>query len=142
VPIKLLALTTLACFELALLVGAEGAEPIVTNKPAVGLFVLPSASELKRASESVSVAPKSSNQPPVLLRLTNTVENFSAELGGGLLSESELHAGRFEWMNERPILQSREAAPRRWLDRLPLSGGALLSKNPNARRNPLEVDGW
>ena len=133
----------MTCLEVALLVGAEGAEPIGTNKPAVRLFVLPSASELKRASELVSVAPKSSNQPPVLLRLTNTVENFSAESSGGSLSENELHAGRFEWMNERPILhQSREAAPRRWLDRLPLSGGALLSKNPNTRRNPLEVDGW
>ena len=132
----------MTCLEVAVLVGAEGAEPIVTNKPMVQLFVLPSASELKGASELVSVAPKSSNQPPVLLRLTNAVENFSAEVGGGSLTESELHAERFEWMNERPMLQSREMAPRRWLDRLPLSGGALLSKNPNARRNPLEVDGW
>ena len=86
--------------------------------------------------------PKNTNQAPVVMRLTNSVENFSAEFSETALSESAVHAERFERMNERPILQSREAAPKRFLDRLPLSGGALLSKNPNARRNPLEVDGW
>ena len=115
------------------------------------LFVLPSASDLKRAHEStvatsskVATA-KSSNQVPVVVRLTNTVENFSAELTeftGRALTESELRVDLFERMNERPILESRESKPTRFLDRLPLQDGALLSRNPNARRNPLEVDGW
>jgi hypothetical protein len=85
---------------------------------------------------------KSSNQPVALPRLTNTVEDLSAEFTESTQTESVLHAERFERMNGRPFLESRGAAPRRFFDRLPLSGGALLSRNPNARRNPLEVDGW
>jgi hypothetical protein len=139
--IKLLALMVLSCVEVGLLVGATAAEPIVTNKPAASAIVLRSPVELKGTNVAPTIA-KSSNQMPVLPRLTNTVENLSAEFGEGPLSESALHAERFEWMNERPMLQSRKMEPLRFLDRLPLRGGALFSRNPNARRNPLEVDGW
>ena len=141
-PIKLGVLTTVTCFELALVVSATAAEPIVTNKPAFRLFALPSASDLKRTNRFALATAKTSNQPPVLPRLTNSVENLSAAFTEMPLSEDELHAKRFERMNERPILQSSGEAPKRFLDRIPFSGGALLSKNPNARRNPLEVDGW
>ena len=130
----------LSCFDVALLMCATAAEPIATNKPASGALVRP-ASELKRTNAPPASA-KSSNQPTVLPRLTNTVDNLSAEFGEVDFSESAVHAERFERMNGAPMVQSRKADPLRFLDRLPLRGGTLFSKNPNARRNPLEVDGW
>jgi hypothetical protein len=124
------------------MVSAMAAETIVTNKPALVLFVVPTPSELKRTNRYALDTGKSSNQPAALPRLTNTVEDLSAEFTESALTESVLHAERFERMNGRPFLESRGGAPKRFFDRLPLSGGALLSRNPNARRNPLEVDGW
>ena len=140
--IKLRVLTTITCLELALVVSATAAEPVTTNKPALRLFMLPSASDLKRGHESARSTPRTTDPPVVLSRLTNRVENFSAESAEATGSESALRVELFERMNERPILQSRREEPKRFLDRLPLRGGALLSMNPNARRNPLEVDGW
>jgi hypothetical protein len=59
---------------------------------------------------------------------------------------SELYAQRHEAMNGRPILRPGavvvSSPVMRTLNVLLPRGTTLLRRNPNARRDPLEVDGW
>jgi len=129
-----------AAILLGCLVHCGAADP-----PPLKLFVRPTAAALKRAHDARTNAP-----PPATnrLKLTNIVEEFIVETSQPGEDSFERSRRRFESMNLAPPL--RKGAPRdsaskgaaRVLRNLPLPSGGLLSKNPNARRNPLEVDGW
>lgn len=133
----------LAWVQIACLASAWAAEPTRTNAPPVRLFVLPSVAEMHRAAKvsktNVVAAPLS--KPST----TNVLEDLSLDIAQRGEAEAELEAKQFESMNGRPVLDRRTLPAKPWqsvLRAVSGSGGGLLSRNPNARRNPLEVDGW
>jgi hypothetical protein len=113
------------------------------DAPALKLFSLPSLREVKAAAQ---IRPTNQLSAVSERKLsTNVVEEFS--VGTSVSSEIsvELYSHRYESMNRVPFMSTRArsgaAGVVGFLQKAVPSGG-LLSKNPNVRRNPLEVDGW
>lgn len=124
-----------------LAVCTDAADGKLTNPTAVKLFVLPTASEMLVAAEN-----RRTNLTTSVSTTTNSVAELTLSSAAMKEGAEEVERMRLEFINSRPMVGSaRATADGRWkkaLDKLPLPKEGIFSKNPNARRNPLEVDGW
>ena len=124
-----------------LAVCTEAADGKLTNAPAVKLFVLPTAREMLVAAEN-----RRTNLTTSISTTTNSVAELTLSSATMKEGAEEVEKMRLEYINSRPMVgAARAAAAGGWntvLDKLPLPKEGIFSKNPNARRNPLEVDGW